>query len=185
MDAVSEIQGLGVPASRFLHNLVNDVAADERYSFVFDGNSQTLDQMLVSPALLATRVSQDIAHLNADYPDSLASDATTFVRASDHDAVAGTFSLATVNVPPTADAGTDPSVGACSSLSRERWSVARSGRRSFASDLFVDPDGGSGGDAVQLGDADTVVRGAERRRADGSHVRAHRVRRRCVGCGLR
>ncbi len=90
-DAVSIIQGLGVPANRFLHNLVNDVPAEERYTFMFDGNSQTLDHMLVSPALLAARTAQDIAHINADYPGALDGDDTTFNRSSDHEAVAGTF----------------------------------------------------------------------------------------------
>ena len=129
MDAVTTIQGLGVPASRFLYNLVNDVAAEERYSFVFDGNSQALDQMLVSPALLAARVGQDFAHINADYPGALADDAMTFNRAADHDPLAGTFTLVAPNATPTANAGADQTVNACTP-------VMLNGGAS------IDPDGG-------------------------------------------
>ncbi|MFD2081104.1 hypothetical protein SAMN05421678_104210 [Actinopolymorpha cephalotaxi] len=55
----------------------------ERYSYVFDGNSQVLDQILVSPALIGTRSAglsgrvrgYDIVHVNADFADQV----------SDHD----------------------------------------------------------------------------------------------------
>ncbi|EWY37864.1 hypothetical protein N825_15800 [Skermanella stibiiresistens SB22] len=57
-----------------LHNLTFRLPEDERYSYVFDGNAQQLDQALVSDAL-ARGTSFDIVHLNAEFAD----------QASDHD----------------------------------------------------------------------------------------------------
>jgi len=60
-----------------LFNLTRRLFPTERYSFVFEGNSQELDQMLVSPALV--RGSRfDIVHVNSEF-------AETDQRASDHD----------------------------------------------------------------------------------------------------
>ncbi|MEU6161197.1 lamin tail domain-containing protein [Streptomyces sp. NPDC047130] len=53
--------------------LVNTLPEEERYTYVFDGNSQTLDQTLVSPSVVA--YDYDIVHLNAEFAD----------QASDHD----------------------------------------------------------------------------------------------------
>ena len=47
----------------------------ERYSYVFDGNSQVLDQILVSQSLLALDPIYDVVHVNAEF----------FEQASDHD----------------------------------------------------------------------------------------------------
>ena len=47
----------------------------ERYSYVFEGNSQVLDQILVSPAVLRTRPEFDSVHINAEFAD----------QTSDHD----------------------------------------------------------------------------------------------------
>ncbi|MBK6314569.1 MAG: hypothetical protein IPF53_09725 [Blastocatellia bacterium] len=117
MDAVTTIQGLGVMPSRFLTDLLNDVAAAERYSFIFDGNSQALDHMLVSPVLLAERVAQDVCHINADYPPALSSDTMTFNRSSDHDPLAATFQIVAPNQTPIANAGMDQSINACTVVS--------------------------------------------------------------------
>jgi predicted extracellular nuclease len=46
-----------------------------RYSYVFQGNSQTLDHMLTSPALAALLPSFDIVHSNSEFTDQI----------SDHD----------------------------------------------------------------------------------------------------
>ncbi|MGH3658765.1 MAG: endonuclease/exonuclease/phosphatase family protein, partial [Micromonosporaceae bacterium] len=47
----------------------------QRYGYVFEGNSQVLDHILVSPALARARPAYDIVHINAEYAD----------QASDHD----------------------------------------------------------------------------------------------------
>jgi uncharacterized protein len=60
-----------------LTNLTNTLPEDERYSFIFQGNSQSLDHILVSDAL-AGGAQFDAVHVNAEF-------AVTPQRASDHD----------------------------------------------------------------------------------------------------
>lgn len=59
----------------------------ERYSFVFGGNAQTLDHVLVSEDLVvATRdLALEHARINADFPEVDRSDASSPARLSDHD----------------------------------------------------------------------------------------------------
>lgn len=64
---------------RSLHNLTGKLPANERYSYVFDGNAQALDHILVSGALSAS-AEVDVVHVNAEF-------AATPARASDHDPV--------------------------------------------------------------------------------------------------
>lgn len=73
---VSPLAGLKAAG---LTNLVETLDEDERYSFIFDGNSQQLDHILVSDAL-AGDAAFDIAHVNTEF-------AATPFRASDHDPV--------------------------------------------------------------------------------------------------
>ncbi|MFB7868037.1 endonuclease/exonuclease/phosphatase family protein [Streptomyces sp. NPDC056069] len=56
-----------------LKPLINTLPANERYSYVFDGNAQTLDHILTSPAI--RQFSYDVVHINAEFSD----------QASDHD----------------------------------------------------------------------------------------------------
>jgi hypothetical protein len=60
-----------------LENLTTRLAANERYSFNFQGNSQSLDHILVSDAL-RSRTQFDVVHVNSEF-------AETPFRASDHD----------------------------------------------------------------------------------------------------
>jgi len=76
-----------------LINLVNLEKDDERYTYVYDGNSQVLDHMLVSPPLYDLLAGVDVLHFNASYPDVLGRDPSTPLRASDHDPLEGRFSL--------------------------------------------------------------------------------------------
>ena len=87
--AILEGIGGGVP----LTNLLNLEKEAERFTYLYDGNSQVLDHMLVSPALLDLFVAVDALHFNAGYPDSLGGDATTPLRSSDHDPLEGRFNL--------------------------------------------------------------------------------------------
>ncbi|GAA3723934.1 hypothetical protein HDA32_000631 [Spinactinospora alkalitolerans] len=59
---------------RGLHNPMTELPRDERYGYVYDGNAQSLDHMLVGRAL-ADRVDYDIVHVNAEFHDQV----------SDHD----------------------------------------------------------------------------------------------------
>jgi predicted extracellular nuclease len=58
-----------------LTSLMETLPQPERYSYVFEGNSQVLDQILFSDNLLRTLVRYDVVHVNAEFAD----------QASDHD----------------------------------------------------------------------------------------------------
>jgi hypothetical protein len=83
----------GGPGEVPLTDLIMLEKAAERYTYVYDGNSQVLDHMLVSPALQDLLVATDILHFDASYPAALASDPTTPLNVSDHDPVEGRFVL--------------------------------------------------------------------------------------------
>ncbi len=69
-----------------LTNLVERVSLNRRYTYVFNGNSQVLDHVLVSKNLLDTaEPAIEIVHINAEYAHS--------ERASDHDPVLARFKL--------------------------------------------------------------------------------------------
>jgi HYR domain-containing protein len=57
--------------------------ASQRYSFVFDGNAQELDHVLVTPDLRVNRV--EYGRMDADFPESYRGDFTRPERVSDHD----------------------------------------------------------------------------------------------------
>ena len=90
-DPVAILEGVG--GGEPFTNLVNMEKQEERWTFLFDGNSQVLDHMLVNDRLLAQLAGTDILHFNAAFPASLGADATTTLRASDHDAIEGRFNL--------------------------------------------------------------------------------------------
>ncbi|MFF2076035.1 endonuclease/exonuclease/phosphatase family protein [Kitasatospora sp. NPDC058162] len=56
-----------------LRDLVDELPETEQYSYVYQGNSQVLDHILVSPAL--GRATYDVVHINAEFAQ----------QASDHD----------------------------------------------------------------------------------------------------
>jgi predicted extracellular nuclease len=62
-----------------LTSLVKTLPETERYSYVFEGNSQVLDQILLSDRLqrLPYRPAYDVVHLNSEFADA--------IQASDHE----------------------------------------------------------------------------------------------------
>jgi len=69
-ETVSILEG-GVMSS-----LMNTLPKDERYSYVFEGNSQVLDQILASTNLRNSfAINYDVVHVNSEFAD----------QASDHD----------------------------------------------------------------------------------------------------
>lgn len=68
--AVQSLTGNGT----VLTDLVNTLPAKERYSYVYEGNSQVLDHILVSPAL-GKHVDYDVVHINSEFA----------AQTSDHD----------------------------------------------------------------------------------------------------
>lgn len=87
--AILEGVGGGVP----LTNLVGMEKAAERYSFVFDGNSQVLDHTLVSPAMLGMVAGVDFLHFNAGFAAAIGDDVSTTIRAADHDPLEARFTI--------------------------------------------------------------------------------------------
>ncbi|MGK7890938.1 MAG: endonuclease/exonuclease/phosphatase family protein, partial [Leptolyngbyaceae cyanobacterium] len=71
-----------------LTNLTNTVPENERYTFNFQGNSQSLDHILVSDSLNTT-AEFDIVHVNSEF-------ARTSSTASDHDPLLARFTFAPV-----------------------------------------------------------------------------------------
>jgi VCBS repeat-containing protein len=74
-----------------LHTLLEE---GDRYSYLFDGNLQALDNMLVSGNLL-TGALFDAVHINAEQPYGTA-------RGTDHDPLLGRFFIRAPNVAPVA-----------------------------------------------------------------------------------
>jgi hypothetical protein len=66
-----------------LLNLIETLPIAERYTYIYDGNSQVLDHILVSEQLTQSLVSLDILHLNSEFD--------YWRQFSDHDPVVATF----------------------------------------------------------------------------------------------
>lgn len=103
----------GGAANRDLAVLLADLPLNEQYSYVFAGNSQALDQMLVTPGLADALVEDgfDVVHVNAEFAD----------QASDHDPQVARFLLPSVGqAPPASSRGANatPEVQAAGSSDR-------------------------------------------------------------------
>jgi endonuclease/exonuclease/phosphatase family metal-dependent hydrolase len=66
---------LNILQGSVLNNLIDTLLQSERYTYVFDGNSQTLDHILLSNATFSRPFGYDVVHVNAEFAD----------QASDHD----------------------------------------------------------------------------------------------------
>jgi predicted extracellular nuclease len=58
-----------------ISSLMHGLPQSERYSYVFEGNSQVLDQILFSANMLRGLAAYDVVHVNSEFAD----------QASDHD----------------------------------------------------------------------------------------------------
>jgi predicted extracellular nuclease len=116
VDVVGTLQGTPAPAAEVvapsidrwdhtLFNLIEQIAdPEQRYSYVFQGNAQTLDHVLISEPLLARFTRFQYARNNVDFPAALGNDASRSERFSDHDVPVAYFSFPTltdVSVTPT------------------------------------------------------------------------------------
>ena len=84
--SLSILVGSGTPV---LSDLVNALPESERYSYDFQGNSETLDHILASPHLAGQCVLQPI-HVNAEFAD----------QASDHDPMVARVTVVADTTPP-------------------------------------------------------------------------------------
>jgi predicted extracellular nuclease len=80
---------VGILEDAGLHDLMNTLPLNQRYSYDFEGNSQVLDHILVSGPLFARPLVFDPVHVNAEF----------FDQASDHDP---SVVRVLINDPPTA-----------------------------------------------------------------------------------
>ena len=136
-----------------LNNLIDTIPENERYSFIFQGNSQELDHILASDRLI-DGAEVDIVHLNSEF-------AETDSRASDHDPV-----LASFNLPGESDEvneinggnGKDNLVG-----SEERDLISGGNGRDTLTGLDGDDslNGGNGRDLLIGGNGNDVLNGGK------------------------
>ncbi len=82
-----------------LVDLTNTLPADQRYSFMFDGNAQALDHVLVNNNMFSRLNRFAYARNNADFPESFRNDPNRPERISDHDPEVSYFKLPTPPVP--------------------------------------------------------------------------------------
>lgn len=76
-----------------LIDLVNAINPTQRYSFIFDGNAQVLDHVIITENLRKHTRGFGYARINADYPESYRGDTGRLERFSDHDPAVVFFSL--------------------------------------------------------------------------------------------
>ncbi|QGS69971.1 endonuclease/exonuclease/phosphatase [Oceanobacillus sp. 143] len=81
---------LKIHEGEHMTNMINKVEDEDRYTYLFQGNSQVLDHILVSNNLVK-ETEIDILHINADFTDMAG-------RASDHDPVMVKVDLAAGDV---------------------------------------------------------------------------------------
>ena len=85
-------QPLATLKGSILHDLVEGLPESERYTYIYEGNSEMLDHILVSNPIFENRpFAYDVVRVNAEFAD----------RVSDHDPQVVRITL---NDPPTADA---------------------------------------------------------------------------------
>jgi uncharacterized repeat protein (TIGR01451 family) len=87
-------------AADVLTNLMYTIPITDRYTYIFEGNSQVLDHILASDHLISRAAPEfDVVHVNTEFVDNIFSSSR---RASDHDPVLARFRLpsgATIYLP--------------------------------------------------------------------------------------
>ena len=93
-----------------LVDLVDMAAPDQRYSFVFDGNAQELDHILVTGNVLPRFAGIEYGRSNADFPETARNDPHSPARISDHDPVLAYFNLPPLQTTTGIASSANPSV---------------------------------------------------------------------------
>ena len=110
MDMIGTIKGKPSPkdsvliasddlVTRDMIDLVDAIAVGQRYSYVFDGNAQVLDHIVINEPLRRHISGFGFVRVNADFPESMRNDDTRAERYSDHDPAVAYFSLDASGVP--------------------------------------------------------------------------------------
>jgi predicted extracellular nuclease len=104
VDSIGTIKGTPTPPENVtlasadlvdpdLVDLVDMAPSGQRYSFVFDGNAQELDHVIVTPNILGLSDGLSYGRNNADFPETFRNDPNSPVRVSDHDPVVAYFAF--------------------------------------------------------------------------------------------
>jgi len=104
VDVIGTVKGAPTPADSVtlaspdlvtpdLTDLIESVPADQRYSFMFDGNAQEIDHVLVTQNVLPRFVELQYGRNNADFAESFRDDPTRPERISDHDPIVAYFTF--------------------------------------------------------------------------------------------
>ena len=102
VDSIGTLKGTPAPADMVtlaspdlvnpdLVDLIDFAPAGQRYSFVFDGNAQELDHILVTQNILPLATGIEYGRTNADFPETFRNDPSSPLRTSDHDPVVSYF----------------------------------------------------------------------------------------------
>ena len=85
------LTGGDIPGGQLV-NVLGTLPSEERYSYIFQGVSQLLDHILVTPAMAARQARVEVLHINADYPPPDPADLSPR-HCSDHDPVVAVFGV--------------------------------------------------------------------------------------------
>ncbi|MDX2043262.1 MAG: HYR domain-containing protein [Acidobacteriota bacterium] len=90
----------------------------QRYSFVFDGNAQSLDHAIINAALIAATSARRVEHarINADFPETDRNGTMTVQRLADHDPLVVYLKLQTCTVTCPSNITTVADAGQCSAV---------------------------------------------------------------------
>ncbi|HAX86948.1 MAG TPA: endonuclease, partial [Cyanobacteria bacterium UBA11370] len=144
---LSPLEILKGGANPVLTNLTETLPENERYSYIFEGNSQSLDHILVSDNL-AVSAEYDSVHVNSEFVE----------QASDHDPLLSRFTLATPEGVFWGTTGADELVG----TQADETFYGRAG-----DDIVA---GGLGDDTIFGGDGNDVLRGDNNSRSAGGKI---------------
>lgn len=114
VDVIGTILGTPAPADQVVLSTPADLVtphltdllvhpslrADQRYSYSFDGSTQTLDHFLVNPNALGLVTRFAYGRVDADFPESYRGDGTRPERISDHDPGVAYLAVPVDNAPP-------------------------------------------------------------------------------------
>jgi predicted extracellular nuclease len=104
--------------SGVLTDLMDTLPENQRYSYVFEGNSQTLDHILLGGGLTTRSFVFDPVHVNAEFADQASDHDPSVVRIALNDApsadAGGPYSVAEGSSVTLTAGGTDPEGGALS-----------------------------------------------------------------------
>lgn len=127
VDVIGTIKGTPTPANEVVlgsSDLVNPdltdlmaATADQRYSYSFDGNAQTLDHELITANLMTRFAHINYARNDADFPETFRNDSNRPERISDHDMPVTYFTFPTpcaLSCPANISRSNDP--GQCGAV---------------------------------------------------------------------